>query len=110
MNQLSIDGVEPMQVTDEFIVENICKCLIGKTRFAFGEPAEKWERLIQDAQLMDRAKIYCHAIKLQTVPYQAQSVAREAVIEYARELIDIAIANGWDDQLEEWGVRQKEVI
>ena len=40
--------------------------------------------------------------------YQAQSVAREAVIECARELIDMAIAHGWNDQLEEWGVWQIE--
>ena len=103
MNNLAID-VEPTQVSDDFIIERICECMIGKTHFAFGEPASKWKALIQDAQFRDQAKIYCHDIKLQAVPYHAQSVAREAVIGWARDLIDHATA----DQLEEWGVWQRE--
>lgn len=104
MNQLTIDGVEPTQVTDDFIISKVVECLSGKKCSAFGEPKSKWRQAFHAPHKSDQVEIYI----LNECPSIVVRESRQSVIEYARELIDMAYSHGWTDQLEEWGVWQRE--
>lgn len=104
MSQLTIDGVEPTQVTDDFIISKVTECLSGKKCSAFGEPKRKWRQAFHAPYKSDQVEIYI----LNECPSIVVRESRQAVIEYARELIEQACANEWLDQLEDWGVRQIE--
>lgn len=73
---------------------------------AFGEPKSKWRQAFHAPHKSDQVEICI----LNECPSIVVRESRQSVIEYARELIDMAYPHGWIDQLEEWGVWQKEVI
>ncbi|MBK1780596.1 hypothetical protein JHL22_05140 [Advenella sp. WQ 585] len=105
MSQLTIDGVEPVQVTDDFIISKVVECLDGKKCHAFGEPKAEWIKAFHASYREGELESW-----LLTYSQRIVRESRQSVIEYARELIDMAYSHGWTDQLEEWGVWQKEVI
>lgn len=105
MSQLTIDSIEPIQATEDFIVSKVTECLSGKKCSAFGEAKNEWLKAFHAPYNEGALEVY-----MLTSPAIAIRESRQSVIEYARELIDMAYANSWTDQLEDWGVWQKEVI
>lgn len=107
MNQLTIDGVEPTQVTDEFILHSVSDCLTGKKHTAFGMHSRLWAVHIESCSEIGVSACLAGLLSFD-LSKKLIEAARQAVIEKARELIDMAYSHGWTDQLEDWGVWQRE--
>lgn len=108
MNKLTIDGVEPPRVTDEFILHSVSDCLTGKKLSAFGMHSRLWAAHMESCSAIGVSGSLAGLLSFD-LSKELIEATRQAVIEKARELIDMAYAHGWTDQLEEWGVWQREI-